>query len=538
MAHGLGLLRVNVLHDKRDMEESSARLAQNSGTLAFFLRVHQLRLHPQRRYRPDLQGIHHMNRKTKIVATIGPASDSPEVLAALIKAGVNVFRLGTAHDTVERVVARVKLIQEVIAQQDTAVGILVDLAGPKVRAAFGEGPVELVAGTEVHIRSGEEVSKATEIFVNVDDIARNLVVGDQLHMGDGSASLVVNTVTADVATAVVSRGGIMRGRPGVHIPSSRLTQSSPTPEDIVYFDAVYEAGVDMVAVSFVKTGRDMRALGGEKAPRGPLLIAKIETQAAVDNLESILEHSDAVMVARGDLGLECSLPGLPALQKKIIAAAVAAGKPVITATQMLESMTEMAQPTRAEVTDVANAVFDGTSAVMLSGETAVGHDPVLVVETMADILVQADANFEHEAWSERIERQAQPFGADETDLSKVAFAMRTAAHRAASALESRHIVTVTGTGATSRAISRFRPRAQILAVTPDQRVANQLALSWGVFPTLGTAEGQGTERIMTVLRNLRDQGLLQPGELVPIVAGASNSALVSNVIRIENVPEN
>ncbi|MCL4124147.1 UNVERIFIED_CONTAM: hypothetical protein GTU68_038881 [Idotea baltica] len=468
-----------------------------------------------------------MNRRTKIVATIGPASDSPETLASLIDAGVNVFRLGTAHDTVERVVERVKAIQAVIAEQDTAVGILVDLAGPKVRAAFGDGPVELVMGTEVQIRSGEEVSSSTEIFVNVDDIARNLVVGDQLHMGDGSATLEVTTVTADVATAVVKRSGTMRGRPGVHIPSSRLTQSSPTPEDIKYFDAVYEAGVDMVAVSFVKTGRDMRALGGEKAPRGPLLVAKIETQAAVDNLDSILEHSDAVMVARGDLGLECSLPGLPALQKKIISAAVAAGKPVITATQMLESMTEMAQPTRAEVTDVANAVFDGTSAVMLSGETAVGHDPVLVVETMADILEQAD----------RIERSTPSFGPEETDMRKVAFAMRTAAHRAASALKSQNIVTVTGTGATARAISRFRPRAKILAVTPDQRVANQLALSWGVLPTIGMAEGQGTERVMAVLKSLRDQGLLQPGELVPIVTGASNSALVSNVIRIENVPE-
>ncbi|MFT5267391.1 MAG: pyruvate kinase, partial [Acidimicrobiales bacterium] len=331
--------------------------------------------------------------------------------------------------------------------------------------------------------------------------------------------------------------GTMRGRPGVHIPSSRLTQSSPTPEDIKYFDAVYEAGVDMVAVSFVKTGRDMRALGGEKAPQGPLLVAKIETQAAVDNLDSILEYSDAVMVARGDLGLECSLPGLPALQKKIISAAVAAGKPVITATQMLESMTEMAQPTRAEVTDVANAVYDGTSAVMLSGETAVGHDPVLVVETMADILDQADMNFEHEAWSERIERSTPSFGPEETDVRKVAFAMRTAAHRAASALKSQNIVTITGTGATSRAISRFRPRARILAVTPDQRVANQLALSWGVLPTVGLAEGHGTERIMSVLKSLRDQGLLQPGELVPIVSGASNSALVSNVIRMENVPE-
>jgi len=477
-----------------------------------------------------------MNRKTKIVATIGPASDSPEVLAKLIEAGVNVFRLGTAHDSVDRVLERVKVIKEVIASQDTAVGILVDLAGPKVRAAFGDEPVELVSGTQVSIRSGEQLSTSSEIFVNVDQIARNLVVGDQLHMGDGSASLVVTEVSADVAVAVVKRGGTMRGRPGVHVPSSRLTQSSPTPEDIKYFDAVYEAGVDMVAVSFVKTGRDMRALGGEAAPRGPLLVAKIETQAAVDNLESILEHSDAVMVARGDLGLECSLPGLPALQKKIISAAVEAGKPVITATQMLESMTEMAQPTRAEVTDVANAVFDGTSAVMLSGETAVGHDPVLVVETMADILEQADANFEHEAWSERVERSAQSFAPGETDMRKVAFAMRTAAHRAASALESQNIVTITGTGATSRAISRFRPRAKILAVTPDQRVANQLALSWGVLPTLGAAEGKGTERIMTVLSDLRDQGHLQSGELVPIVSGASNSALVSNVIRIENVP--
>lgn len=478
-----------------------------------------------------------MKRKTKIVATVGPASDSPEILAKLIEAGVNVFRVGTAHDSIDGVVARVKRIQAAIAEQDTAVGILVDLAGPKVRASFGKSPVELTAGTEVSIRSGEDDSTSTDIFVNVDDIARNLVVGDQLHMGDGSASLVVTDVSPGVAHATVKRGGTMRGRPGVHIPSSRLTQTAPTPEDIKYFDAVYEAGVDMVAVSFVKTGRDMRALGGEAAPRGPLLVAKIETQAAVDNLESILEHSDAVMVARGDLGLECSLPGLPALQKRIIAAAVQAGKPVITATQMLESMTEAAQPTRAEVTDVANAVFDGTSAVMLSAETAVGHDPVLVVETMADILEQADANFEHEAWSEAVERNTPTFQDTETDLRKVAFAMRTAAHRAAQALESQHIVTITGTGATSRAISRFRPRAEILAVTPDQRVANQLALSWGVFPTVGAAEGQGTERIMQVLRNLRDAGLVAPGELVPIVAGASNSALVSNVIRIENVPE-
>ena len=174
---------------------------------------------------------------------------------------------------------------------------------------------------------------------------------------------------------------------------------------------------------------------------------------------------------------------------------------------------------------------------MLSGETAVGHDPVLVVETMSEILAVADDNFEHEEWSYSVERLTPSVDANSTDLRKVAFAMRTAAHRAASALKSRSIVTVTGTGATSRAISRFRPRADILAVTPDPRVANQLALSWGVQPVVASAEGMGTERVMSVLKNLRNQGLLKKGELVPIVTGATNSALVSNVIRIENVPE-
>lgn len=478
-----------------------------------------------------------MTRKTKIVATIGPASDSPEALADLIDAGVNVFRLGTAHDTVERVLDRIATIRKVAEEKDALVGILVDLAGPKVRAAFGDEPVELVTGTSVAIRSGDDVSSSEKLFVNVDDIARNLVEGDVLHMGDGSASLKVTAVSGDVATATVERGGVMRGRPGVHIPSSRLSQASPTPEDLTYFDAVRNAGVDMVAVSFVKSGSDLRALGAEGPPSGPLLVAKIETQAAVDNLDSILDNCHAVMVARGDLGLECSLPGLPALQKQIIAATVAAGKPVITATQMLESMTTASQPTRAEVTDVANAVFDGTSAVMLSGETAVGHDPALVVRTMSEILIEAEKSFDYEGWASRTER-TKPSSADTaSDARMVAFAMREAGHRAASALSSKSIVTVTGSGNTARAVSRYRPRANIIGVTQSQRVANQLCLSWGVIPVLGAAEGTGTRRILTILSMLRDKGMVRAAELVPIVTGNSNSALVSNVLRIENVPQ-
>lgn len=476
-----------------------------------------------------------MSRRTKIVATVGPSSDTPEALGQLIDAGVNVFRLGTAHDPVERVMERVARIREVSKQRKVHVGILVDLAGPKVRAGFGDEPVELVEDSTITIRSGEDLSSASDIYVNVDDLTRNLVAGDVLHMGDGSASLEVTAVAGDSATAVVRQGGMMRGRPGVHIHSSRLTTSSPTQDDIRYFDAAVDAGVDMIAVSFVKTARDVRGLGAEAPPRGPLIIAKIETQAAVDNLESILEHCGGVMVARGDLGLECSLPGLPALQKKIIAASVHAGKPVITATQMLESMTTNSQPTRAEVTDVANAVFDGSSAVMLSGETAVGHDPVLVVETMAEILKEADQEFDHETWAGRVEAHVdvklQP-----SDKHKVALAMRSAAQRAAASLQSRVIVTITGTGSTSRAISRYRPRAEIIAVAPSERVANQLTLSWGVTPVIDQAEGEGTARILGVLNRLREVGLVKQAELVPVVAGASTSSLVSNVLRIDNVP--
>lgn len=477
-----------------------------------------------------------MTRRTKIVATIGPASDSPEVLDKLITAGVDVFRLGTAHDDVERVLERLETIRTVSAGHDRPVAVLVDLAGPKVRAAFGDQPVDLVTGSTVTIRSGEEISSSTELFVNVDEIGQSLHPGDRLHMGDGSATMVVTSVDGECATATVERGGTMRGRPGVHVPSSRLTQSSPTKEDLRYFDAVVKAGVDLVAVSFVKTGRDMRALHAEKPPNGPMLVAKIETQAAIDNLDGILEYSDAVMVARGDLGLECSLPSLPALQKHIISATVAAGKPVITATQMLESMTTAPQPTRAEVTDVANAVFDGTSAVMLSGETAVGADPVLVVETMSEICEEAELSFDHDGWSARIEGLHQEPADGQSEARRVAVAMRTAANRAAASLNSRVIAAVTGTGRTAREISRFRPRAEIVAVTPNERVARQLCLSWGVRPMLGEAEGTGTKRVMKILSRIRNRGHIKAGEVVPIVLGNSNSALVSNVLRIEKVP--
>ena len=248
------------------------------------------------------------------------------------------------------------------------VGILVDLPGPKVRAGnFGESGVDVPTGGTIELRVGEASSTSDLIEVDYEFLMRDIQIGDRVTIGDGGAVLEITDKQVDKMLANVIAGSRLRGRPGVHIPSDRLQIPTPTPEDFVALDAFVDAGVDMVAVSFVRSAHDMRRVGTEPHLRGPLLIAKIETRAAVDNLPGIIEASGAVMVARGDLGNECSLEDLPHLQKDIIRQCIAGGRPVITATQMLESMVTSPAPTRAEASDVANAVFDGSSAVMLSG---------------------------------------------------------------------------------------------------------------------------------------------------------------------------
>lgn len=473
-------------------------------------------------------------RRTKIVATIGPASDSPERIAELVEAGVDVFRLGLAHDDIQVVLDRATVIREVSNEKNSSAAILIDLPGPKVRAgSFGEEGVTLVEGTEVELRPGTESSTAEVVHVSHESLADDLRPGDLLNLGDGRAVLRVSEFDGSVVRASVLNGAVMRGRPGVHIPSDRLSVTTPTPEDIRALDIAVEADIDMVAVSFVRSARDIRALGLERAPTGPLIVAKIETRAAVQNLDTILEVSDAVMVARGDLGLECSLAEIPGLQKQIIDAAVRVGKPVITATQMLETMTDNPQPTRAEVSDVANAVFDGTSAVMLSGETAIGSDPVRVVRTMDEILRSAEDLFDSAAWARRVEA----FGQDELDSreTRIENAVSAAAIRAIGALSAPATVCITGSGATARAICRYRPSSSVLAVTDNPRTYRQLNLVWGARPILASARGEGPRRVRGVLDELRNRGYLQTGQIVPVVAGSTNASVASNVLRVETV---
>jgi pyruvate kinase len=475
-----------------------------------------------------------MNRRTKIVATIGPASEDEATLRAMIRAGMDVARLGLAHNTIDEGLERFHRIRKVSEEEGRRVGILVDLPGPKVRAGnFGDTGVDVPTGSSIELRVGEAGSSADVIEVDYEFLMRDIQVGDRVTIGDGGAVLEVTDKKADKMLANVVAGSTLRGRPGVHIPSDRLQIPTPTPEDFVALDAFVDAGVDMVAVSFVRSAHDMRRVGTEPHPRGPLLVAKIETRAAVDNLPGIIEASGAVMVARGDLGNECSLEDLPHLQKDIIRQCIAGGRPVITATQMLESMVTSLAPTRAEASDVANAVFDGSSAVMLSGETAVGADPTNVVRTMSRIARRADEEMDYPAWARRL---AEMRMTDRSENTSVTDAMTMAAWRATQELGVQNVLCISGSGFTVRSMARFRPEANILGFSLNEATVQQLTLSWGTTPMLMGKGGTNEEMVAEAMRLAKSAGHIRPGELVGVLAGSDSRAQATNVLRIERVP--
>ena len=474
-------------------------------------------------------------RRTKIVATIGPASADDATLRAMIEVGMDVARINLAHCTVDEATDRFQRIRQLSADMVHRVGILIDLPGPKVRAAsFGEHSVELTAGSTVELRVGNSGSDASVVEVDYEDLLTDMQVGDRITIGDGTLLMQVSDKSSDKLLATISHGGRVSGRPGIHIPSERLRISTPTPEDFRALDTFIELGVDMVAVSFVRSAHDIRRVGAEPHPRGPLVIAKIETQAAVDNLTGIIEAAGAVMVARGDLGNECSLEELPHLQKQIIQQCIAGGRPVITATQMLESMINNAAPTRAEASDVANAVFDGSSAVMLSAETAIGQDPVNVVRTMSRIANRADEEFDYELWAERLAEMRMTDTA--RGATSVTDAMTMAAWRATEELGIKTILAISGTGFTVRSMARFRPQARILGLSHNSATVQQLTLSWGTVPVLVEDQGSNDQMVAQAVRVARESGHVRSGDLVAVLAGSDNRSRSANVLRLERVP--
>jgi pyruvate kinase len=474
-------------------------------------------------------------QRTKIVATVGPASDSHEVLVALIRAGVDVFRLNLSHGKLPEHLERLARVQAARDEVGYQVAILADLPGPKIRAgSFGESGITVVPGDQIQMRPGSDPSGSSVIFVEYPGLIDDLRAGDRIALGDGDITLGVDSVEPDHVRATFRTGGRLRGKPGVHLPGDRLQLRTPTAEDLVFAVAMAQAGVEFLAVSFVRAAQDLVLVREAVVAAGlacPALVAKIETRGAVEQLDPIIEQADAVMVARGDLGIDCPLEDVPHLQKKIIRACVEAAVPVITATQMLESMVRAPAPTRAEVSDVANAVFDGTDAVMLSGETAIGDHPVLVVETMSRIVSNAEREASYRQWGSRLGRVQRR--RDTEGQLKVTQAITHAAWMASEAIQARVIVCCTLSGRTARAMARFRPLATLVAASPDPMVARQLALSWGVLPVIVDSYDSTDELVWQSVERVVAQGLASPGDHVLVLAGDPRSGYGStDVMRV------
>ncbi len=477
-----------------------------------------------------------MPRRTKIIATIGPASDSPPVLRRLVEAGMDVARIGLAHGTLDDAMARYRAVRAVAAELQAPVGVLVDLPGPKVRlGTFGDVPVRLDTGSPLTLVPGLDTSDTAVLGVDYGDLLLDVHAGDCLAVGDGSVVLRVESIDGDSAKATVLHGGPVQGRPGLHIPSDRLSMSTPTPEDLRLVDAFVDEGVDMVAISFVRSAHDIRRIGTEPHPRGPLIVAKIETRAAVENLQGIIEASGAIMIARGDLGTELGIEELPHLQKQITRDCISGGKPVITATQMFESMISSPSPTRAEVSDVANAIFDGTSGVMLSAESAVGEDPVNAVATMSRVAARADQEFDYDAWARRI-RLLRKHAVGDSAEDRLTDAMTAAAWRAATEMGVAAIICISESGLTVRSMARFRPAMPIIGFSPNERTQRQLSLSWGTIPLWAPNSVDSIALMDELVISARDAGYVKTGETVAVLAGVGSRSRSTDMLRLAQVP--
>jgi pyruvate kinase len=477
-----------------------------------------------------------MSARTKIVATLGPASERPEVLDAMLVAGVDVVRINLSHGLLTEHIGRLHAVREAAERTGCVVAVLADLPGPKVRAApFPEGGLELEAGSMVTMVTDSAASTCDEIGVDYQTLLDDLHTGDRIVIGDGAITLRVETITAVGARCQVRSGGHAQGRPGVHLPSERLRLQSPTAEDLALAAAMATEGADFLAVSFVRGAEDLHKVRAAVAPLSTRLVAKIETLAAIEHLDEIIAASEAVMVARGDLGIECPLEDVPHMQKQIVRVCVEAGVPVITATQMMESMITAPSPTRAEVSDVANAVFDGTDALMLSAETAIGVDPVNVVRTMARVAERAERDANYAQWADhlgRLQRTSFPEGPD-----RITMAITHAAGLAARDAGAEAILCCTRSGRTALAMARFRPSAQLIGLSPDPGTVRALALSWGVISLQVETYTTTDELVWFAVESAIDRGLISSGQTVLVLAGAPDraSGASTDVLRIVRV---
>jgi pyruvate kinase len=463
-------------------------------------------------------------RRTKILATIGPASGSPDVLAELVAAGMDAARLNFSHGSHDQHRAWAEAIRAAAADAGRPLAIVADLQGPKLRIGDLPAPQTLVRGQEVVVVP-EDGARDGQLPVSPAVIGEVLEAGTDVLIDDGLVRLRVEEVEHGRARCRVVVGGVVSAHKGVNLPGVPLPIPSLTPKDVSDLELALSLGVDYVALSFVRSAADVRDLRTRIEDTGSHaeVIAKIEKAEAVDALDAILAEADAIMVARGDLGVEIGPAAVPLLQKRIILRALERGKPVITATQMLESMIQHAEPTRAEASDVANAVLDGASALMLSGETAVGAYPVEAVTVMDQIARAVEPSLGY--------RHQMPEPAEDPG---VGWAMSNAACDLAETLGAKAILVPTATGRTASAVARLRPHRPIVGLSHNQYAVQQMALEWGVVPLL-VPEAQDVEDLWELsVDAARAAGLIEPGDRIVITAGTSvNIPGSTNVIKVD-----
>ena len=448
--------------------------------------------------------------RAKVVCTLGPASEDRETVADLVRAGMSVARLNASHGTTEGRAALIERVRDVSERLGEPVATMLDVPGPEIRTAPLEAPVELPTGAEYRLEPGETVDDDS---VGLSGSVAAAAPGDRVLLDDGRIETTVERVAGDAVVVHVDSGGELGGRKGVNVPGVDLGLEFVTEADRAELRLAAEADVAYVATSFVGSADDVYAADAvlESLGADVPVVAKIERADAVENLRGILEAADGVMVARGDLGVECPLEQVPLIQKRVIREARRAGIPVITATEMLDSMVHSRRPTRAEASDVANAVLDGTDAVMLSGETAVGDHPVRVVETMARIVDDVEAS---EDYAASREQRVPPAGDSRTD------AIARSARYLARDVDASAVVTVTESGYTAGKVAKYRPAVPVVAVTPDERVRQRLALPWGITPRhLPFPEGGATELIEGAATAAIDAGVAESGDTVVVLAG-------------------
>lgn len=471
-------------------------------------------------------------RKTKIICTVGPSSQTEEVLSKLIEAGMNASRHNFSHGDHAEQGMRMDLVKKLRAKYNKTIAIILDTKGPEIRTGkFEGGAVELKEGTPFTVYCGEEVlGNNTMCSVSYRDLYKDVKVGDSILIADGLVGLRVNSVEGTHIHCTVRNSGPLGNNKNVNVPGVITTLPAVTEKDEADLKFGIEQGVDIVAASFIRKAADvlhMRKVLQENGGGDILIFSKIENHEGVHNIDEIIKFSDGIMVARGDLGVEIPTEDVPVVQKMIIEKCNAAGKPVITATQMLDSMIKNPRPTRAEASDVANAIFDGTDAIMLSGETANGNYPVETVETMSKIAERAEKAINYE---EKLKKRRR------THIPNVPNAISLATCNTAMDLNAAAIITATQSGHTAKIVSNYRPECPIIAVTPYWNVARKLALNWGVFPIVAEKVESTDELIEKSVGIARETGYVRNGDLVVIAAGIpANYVGTTNMMKVHVV---